>query len=264
MSVSSAPLLVSKRDQYEIWTLNQAHRRNPISDPSMVNAIVDAVDRASDDLECGAVILTGDGPAFSAGGDVRAMRTGDGIFGDPPALQRSGYQKGIQRLARALVECDVPLIAAINGPAIGAGFDLALMCDIRIASTEATFACSFLKLGLIPGDGGAWLLPRVVGHARATELVLTARTIHATEAVEWGVVSSVVAPDALMPAAEAIAVEIASLPRTAARMAKSLLRRAPDLGFSDTLDLSAALQPLCHTTAEHRDLVMALGKRGKP
>ena len=259
MSVADSPLRVEQRDGgIEVWTLDRAETRNPISHDLMIDAVVAAVDRVSADLECGAVVLTGAGPVFSAGGDVRAMQDRRGLFGEPPTLQRMGYQRGIQRLTRSLVECDVPMIAAVNGPAIGAGCDLALMCDLRVASTEASFAESFVRLGLIPGDGGAWLLPRIVGHARATELALTGRRIDAETAMEWGMVSTVVEPEALLATAESMAAEIAALPRSAVRMTKTLLRRSGELGLADTLELSSAMQPLCQTTPEHHDLVAGL------
>ncbi|GAA2116286.1 crotonase/enoyl-CoA hydratase family protein [Actinomadura alba] len=259
-----APLTVSRLGGgIELWTLDRAETRNPISDTEMVTAIVSAVDRVTGDLEVGAVILTGAGTAFSAGGDVKAMQDRRGLFGQPPAGQRVGYQQGIQRITRAMVECDVPVIAAVNGPAIGAGCDLALMCDLRVASTTATFAESFVRLGLIPGDGGAWLLPRIVGHAKAAELALTGRRIDAATAEAYGMVSQVVEPNQLLPAAQALAAEIAELPREAVRMTKALLRRSGDLGLNDMLELSSAMQPLCHATAEHQELVAAFGARSR-
>ncbi|PQP23552.1 crotonase/enoyl-CoA hydratase family protein [Rhodococcus opacus] len=254
-------LLVDHEDGVETWTLNRATKRNPISDESMISSLVDNLQRVGEDLGTGAVVLTGAGTVFSAGGDVRAMQERLGMFGAPPTAQRRGYQHGIQRLTRAMVDCDVPIIAAVNGAAIGAGCDLALMCDLRIASTNASFAESFVQLGLIPGDGGAWLLPRIVGHARATELALTGRRIDAATAQNWGLVSDIVDPDALLLRARAIAIEIAALPRDAVRMTKNLIRRAPEIGLDATLDISAAMQPLCHTTLEHQEAVAAFGKR---
>ncbi|MEE2059003.1 crotonase/enoyl-CoA hydratase family protein [Rhodococcus artemisiae] len=254
-------VLAEHKDGVETWTLNLPETRNPISDPAVVAALVDHLARVANDLTVGAIVLTGAGTAFSAGGDVRAMQERTGMFGAPPPEQRRGYQQGIQRLTRAMVECDIPIIAAVNGPAIGAGFDLALMCDLRIASSSASFAESFVKLGLVPGDGGAWLLPRVVGHARASELALTGRRIDAATAQHWGIVSDVVAPEDLLVRAHDLAREIAALPREAVRMTKSLLRKAPDIGLDATLELSAAMQPLCHTTDDHRDAVATLGVR---
>jgi enoyl-CoA hydratase/carnithine racemase len=252
------PLLVTRENGVETWTLNRAERRNPISDDAMVTALVSALDRVTGDFDTGAVVLTGAGSAFSAGGDIKAMASGGGLFGQPTARQRTGYQIGIQRLTRAMVACDVPIVAAVNGAAIGAGCDLALMCDIRIASDKASFAESFVRLGLIPGDGGAWLLPRIIGHARASVLALTGRRITAATAQQWGLVFEVVATEDLMASATALAKEIADQPRDAVRMTKALLRRAPDIGLDATLELSAAMQPLCHTTNEHHSAVAAI------
>jgi enoyl-CoA hydratase/carnithine racemase len=252
------PLLVTRENGVETWTLNRAERRNPISDDAMVTALVGELDRVTGDFDTGAVVLTGAGSAFSAGGDIKAIAAGDGVFGQPTARQRTGYQLGIQRLTRAMVACDVPIVAAVNGPAIGAGCDLALMCDIRIASDKASFAESFVRLGLIPGDGGAWLLPRIIGHARASVLALTGRRITAATAQQWGLVFEVVATEDLMASATALAKEVADQPRDAVRMTKALLRRAPDIGLDATLELSAAMQPLCHTTDEHHSAVAAI------
>jgi len=255
---AQSPLLVTSDNGVELWTLNRAERRNPISDDAMVSALVGQLDRVAADFNIGAIVLTGAGSAFSAGGDVKAMAAGEGLFGMPAARQRTGYQIGIQRLTRAMVGCDVPIVAAVNGAAVGAGCDLALMCDIRIASTKASFAESFVRLGLIPGDGGAWLLPRIVGHARASLLALTGRRIDAPTAQEWGLVYDVTEPDGLITAAMEIAAEIAAQPCEAVRMTKSLLRKSTELGLHATLELSAAMQPLCHTTQEHHSAVAAL------
>ena len=121
------------------------------------------------------VILTGAGSAFSSGGNVKHMRDKTGMFGGSPAQLRNGYRRGIQRIPLAMMALEVPAIAAVNGPAIGAGCDLTCMCDMRIASERAVFAESFVKVGIIPGDGGAWLLPRAVGMARASEMAFTGR-----------------------------------------------------------------------------------------
>jgi enoyl-CoA hydratase/carnithine racemase len=253
-------LLVDRFEGFEQWTLNLPEQRNPVSDDSVISALVAELDRVGDDFDCGAVVVTGAGSAFSAGGDIGAMQEKRGLFGGPPVRQRNGYKRGIQKLTRAMVECDVPLVAAVNGPAIGAGCDLALMCDIRVASDRASFAESFVRLGLIPGDGGAWLLPRIIGHARATEMALTGRRIDAATAESWGLISLVVAPEELLEAARSVAAELAALPRDAVRMTKSLLRQSGDLGLVGTLELSAAMQPLCHTTPEHDELVAAMSQ----
>ncbi|NLX15758.1 MAG: enoyl-CoA hydratase, partial [Ramlibacter sp.] len=178
-------------------TMNRPDMRNPISEPDMIEAFEAAVLRINRDASVRVVILTGAGSAFSSGGNVKHMRDREGMFGGSPAQIRNGYRHGIQRIPRALWELEVPAIAAVNGPAIGAGCDLTCMCDIRIASTKAQFAESFAKIGIIPGDGGAWLLPRVVGMSRASEMAFTGEPIDAQTALAWGLVSRVVEPEQL-------------------------------------------------------------------
>jgi enoyl-CoA hydratase/carnithine racemase len=188
------------------------------------------------------------------------MRDKRGIAGGNPYRIRDGYRQGIQRIPLALVSLDVPTIAAVNGPAVGAGCDLACMCDIRIASDAARFAESFVKLGIIPGDGGAWLLQRVVGYARAAELTFTGDMIDAATALSIGLVSKVVPAGELMSEARSLAARIAVNPAPALRMAKRLMRHAQGSRLDETLELSAALQALAHHTPEHDAAVAAFFK----
>ncbi|MGW0575346.1 crotonase/enoyl-CoA hydratase family protein [Streptomyces sp. NPDC002920] len=258
----ASPLLVERDGLVETWTLNLPDTRNPISGDDMVDALVAAADAANRDPVLRAVVLTGAGSAFSAGGNVADMADGTGLFGHPPHLQRTAYRDGIQRIPRALHACEVPVIAAVNGPAIGAGCDLALMCDLRVASTRAVFAESFVKLGIVPGDGGAYFLPRVIGHARAAEMALTGDRIDPAQALAWGMVSQVVEPEDLLPTAYRLAERVAANPPAAVRMTKKLLRQAEGRGLDDVLELSAALQAIAHTTADHHEAVAAfVGKR---
>jgi len=185
------------------------------------------------------------------------MRDKEGIAGGNPYQISQGYLGGIQRIPLALHALEVPTIAAVNGPAIGAGCDLACMCDIRIASEKARFAESFVKLGIVPGDGGAWLLQRAIGYQRAAELSFTGDTIDAQTALTIGLVAQVVAHAALMDAARALAARIAANSAPALRMAKRLLRQAQTARLDETLQLSAALQALAHHTPEHDAAVAA-------
>lgn len=168
-------------------TLNQPDRRNPISDPMMVDALCDLFEAADRDISIHVAILTGAGSAFSSGGDLNAMRPdAGGLRAGLPAQTRRNYRAGIQRLPLLFQAIELPVIAAVNGPAIGAGLDLACMCDMRIAGQSARFAESFVKLGLVSGDGGAWLLPRIVGISKASQLSLTGEMIDAAEALRIG------------------------------------------------------------------------------
>ncbi len=149
----------------------------------------------------------------------------------------------------------MPVIAAVNGPAIGAGNDLACMCDLRIAAQSARFAESFVKIGIIPGDGGAWLLPRVVGWSKACEMALTGDAVGAEEALACGLVSQVVPDDALMDAARRLAGRIAVNPPLAVRATKRLLKEGRHTRLDTLLTMSAAAQALAHTTGEHREAI---------
>jgi enoyl-CoA hydratase/carnithine racemase len=257
-------VLVDRRGHVETWTLNRPEERNPISDADMVRAIVAGVDRVNTDTGIRAVVLTGAGSAFSAGGNVKHMAEQRGMFGGAPHVQRDAYRYGIQQIPVAMDRCEVPVVAAVNGPAVGAGLDLALMCDLRIASESAFFAESFVKLGIIPGDGGAWFLPRVVGAARAAEMALTGDRVDAATALEWGLVSRVVPAEELLPASHALADRVAVNPPHAVRMAKKLLRESRHQSLSAHLELSAAMQALAHHTADHYEAVTAFVEKRPP
>jgi enoyl-CoA hydratase/carnithine racemase len=177
---------------------------------------------------------------------------------------RQEYRTGIQRLPLALFNLEVPVIAAVNGAAVGAGLDLACMCDVRIASDKAKFAESFVKLGIIPGDGGAWLLTRLVGLSRAAEMAFTGDAIDARQAEQWGLVSRVVAPEELMQAAQTLAERIAANPGHAVRLAKRLLRESLHTRLDTLLELAAAYQALSHQTPDHREAVAAFLEKRPP
>lgn len=244
-------------------TMNQPETRNPLTGNTAVAEFVAACERITRDASVRAVIVTGAGSAFSAGGNVKDMRRflGEDI---EPAKIREEYRNGIQRLTLALYHLEVPTIAAVNGPAIGAGCDLACMCDMRIASEKASFAESFVKVGIIPGDGGAWLLPRVVGMSRAAEMAFTGEALNANEALACGLVSRVVAPEALLPEANRLAARITANPGRILRMTKRLLREGQNLPLDALLEMSAAFQAIAHKTRQHAEAVNAFIEKRKP
>ena len=248
-----------------IWTLtmNQPETRNALTGNTAVEEFVQVCDEIRRDASVKAVILTGAGPIFSSGGNVKDMQR---FFDDAltPDAIREEYRQGIQRSPRALNQLDVPVICAINGPAIGAGLDLTCMCDIRIASETATFAESFVRVGIVPGDGGAWLLPRAVGRAKAAEMAFTGEAIDAQQALACGLVSRVVPADQLLPTARALADKIAANPGAVMRMTKRLLREGEHSTLESLLELSAGYQALAHKTADHREAVMAFVEKRKP
>ena len=219
---------------------------------------------ANADHDVRVVILTGAGKAFSSGGNVKHMRDREGMFAGTPAEIRQGYRHAVQRIPQAMASLEVPAIAAVNGAAIGAGCDLTLMCDIRIAAESAVFAESFVKVGLIPGDGGAWFLPRAIGLSRASEMAFTGDPIDATTALEWGLVSRVVRDAELLDAARTLAARIATNPPHVLRMTKSLLRHGQATSLDALLELSAAMQAVAHHTSDHHEAVDALLAKRAP
>ncbi|WP_024792931.1 crotonase/enoyl-CoA hydratase family protein [Tomitella biformata] len=257
----SAPLLVHRDNHVETWTLNLPDTRNPISDAAMIEALCEQIAIVNADPDVRAVVLTGSGKAFSAGGNVKHMVDREGMFGGTPYQLRDGYRHGIQRIPRALYHCEVPVVAAVNGPAVGAGCDLALMCDMRVASTKAFFAESFVQLGIVPGDGGAWLLTKAIGPARAAEMALTGDRVSAESALEWGLVNQVVEPEELLDAATALAARVAKNPPHAVRMSKKLLRESQQQSLESVLELSAAMQSLAHHTEDHREALAAFSEK---
>jgi enoyl-CoA hydratase/carnithine racemase len=236
-------------------TLADPETRNAITGEEMLETLLDALDDTETDPDVVVTVIEAVGPAFSSGGNVKDMAAREGLFAGAPAEMTERYRGTIQQLTRFLATTDLVTIASVNGPAVGAGFDLVLGCDLRIGSRNARFAHTFIEMGIIPGDGGAWLLPRVVGWQRATELALTARFITAAEAESYGVLLEVVPEDKLEPRVGEMAASIASKPRPAVVMAKRLLRQAKTMDLDGFLEFSAALQAIAHTTPEHETAV---------
>jgi len=257
-------VLVERDGAVVTLTLNAPERRNAISGLRDTDAIVNAIRAINDDRTVSCVILTGAGTAFCAGGDLKAMRDRTGLVSGTHTETRETYRRGVQRMANTLYDCDVPTIAAVNGPAIGLGLDVTCMCDIRIASETARFAESFINVGIVPGDGGAWLLPRVVGMSMALEMSFTGDQLDAQAALAARLVSRVVPAAELMDAARALARRIAAKPPDALRMTKKLLREGQHTRLSTLLELSAAYQALAHSTDDHREAVSAMLEKREP
>jgi enoyl-CoA hydratase/carnithine racemase len=260
----SESILFEQRGPIALLTLNRPDTRNALSGEAMFAAFEQWFARLNADLGIRAAVLTGAGSAFCSGGNVAEMRDRTGMFAGSPEEIAAHYRAGIQRIPRAFQALQVPIIAAVNGPAIGAGNDLACMCDIRIASSTARFAESFVKVGIVPGDGGCWLLPRVVGASMAAELALTGDTIDAAEALRIGLVSRVVAPEALLDTALALAGRIAANPPQVLRWTKQLLQQARTGTLDAALDSAGMLQGQAHHTADHAEAVAAFFEKRTP
>ena len=247
-----------------VLTLNRDDLRNALTGTALIEDIVRTAAWANESPDVGALVITGAGSAFSAGGNIKEMRDRSGSFAGGVAELEERYRRGIQRIPLALDRVEVPTIAAVNGPAIGAGCDLACMCDLRLASTKALFGETFVNLGIIPGDGGGWFLQRLIGTQRAAELTFTGRLIKAGEARDIGLLLEVLEPDALMPRVLEIAGEIAGKPPQALRYAKRLMKIAQRTELRDFLDLCATLQGVCHNTEDHLEAVNAFLQKRPP
>jgi len=245
-------------------TINRPEARNPLGEAGDGEAFEAAAERLNADIGIRCVILTGAGTAFSAGGNIKAMRERAGAFAGPGVDIARGYYAGIHRIVKGLWSLEVPMIAAVNGPAIGLGNDVACLADTRIASDRAVFGATFLKIGLVPGDGGAWLLPRIIGMARAAELFFTGDVIDAGTAASWGLVSRVVPHETLMQEARTLAEKIAAQPPHVLRMTKRLMRRGMTTEFDQIMDMSANMQALAHHTEDHAEAIAAFIEKRAP
>ena len=244
-------------DRVATLTFQRDDVRNALTGTALIDDILKTVSWAEGEKKVSVLILTGDGSAFSSGGNVKEMQDRVGTFAGSAIEIQEQYRRGIQQLPMALHGTEIPLIAAVNGPAIGAGFDLACMCDLRIASSRALVGETFINLGIIPGDGGAWLLQRLVGYQRAAEMTLTGRVLKADEALRLGLFLEVVEPEELLRSAGELAVRIADKPPQAVRLTKRLMKLAQRSELPDFLDLCASFQAMAHHTSDHKEAVSA-------
>ena len=238
-------------------TMNRPEIRNPLGESDDVKNFEEASSLINNDRDVRCVILTGEGAAFSAGGNVKNMKEKKGNFSGSSVALRERYRYGIHRIVRSVWNIEVPVIAAVNGAAVGLGNDVACLADIRIASKNARFGVTFLKIGLIPGDGGAWLLPKIIGLSMASELLFTGKLINADQAKECGLISEVFEESELMIEANNLANSIVKQPPDALRMSKKLLREGMISNFETILEMSANMQALMHLTEDHQEAITA-------
>lgn len=253
-------LLYDVTDHVATITFNRPDRMNTIT-PTMLNGFSELLLQADADREVRVIVITGAGRAWCAGLDIGAAISGEGIGGEGNS---SGNGEFELRTAPPVVlhKIDTPTIAAMNGGAAGYGLDLALGCDIRLASEKAKLSAAYTARGLVPESGGTWLLPRIVGWSKAAELLFTARTIDAATALDLGLVSEVVEPDALMDRAMAVAAEVSANAPLALRAAKRMMRHAMTENLEDHVQRQyLALLPLFGTKDFREGLASYMEKR---
>jgi enoyl-CoA hydratase/carnithine racemase len=238
-------------------TLNRPHRRNAI-DAGLLAGCVDGLRRAHVDDDVRVVLVTGAGSAFCAGGDVDA-------FGHEmtPSEQKRFLFETVFEVARTLEVIDKPVIAMVNGHAMGAGLDLALMCDLRFAAEDAKLGEAYIKVGVAPGDGGAWLLPRLVGTARALDLLWTGRAVSGTEAAAMGMVNAAFPADRLEHETRRYARALAHGPLEAIRVTKRAVYQAAQVDLRTHVDLMSSHMAVLRASPDFAEGVAAL-REGRP
>ena len=254
-------LLYEVKDGIATLTLNRPERLNALGD-TLREDLHDAVTRASDDALVRVIVVTGAGKGFCAGGDVKAMNERREQGAGRPIIEK--VAPGRDRTVLALRDAPKPVIAAVNGAAAGAGMNLALACDIRLASTTAKFAQAFVKRGLHPDWGGTYFLPRVVGVAKAAELIWTGEIIDADEALRLGIVSAVHPPDELMAATHALARKIAAGPPIAIRLAKRAIYHNLESDLRQALEFETFAQNICFDTDDAKEGIRAFVEKRSP
>lgn len=254
-------LLYAVQDRIATLTLNRPERLNALGD-TLREDLLDAVHKAAADPDVRVLIVTGAGKGFCSGGDVKAMSERD------QAGQSSSLDEQVaplrDRVILAMRDCPKPVIAAVNGAAAGAGMNLALACDMRVASTAAKFVQAFVKRGLHPDWGGSWFLPRIVGTAKACELIFTGDTIDAAEALRLGIVNAVAAPEDLMAKATELARKIAGGPPIAIRLAKRGIYRNMESDLRGGLEYETFAMNLCRQTEDSKEGVKAFMEKRAP
>jgi 2-(1,2-epoxy-1,2-dihydrophenyl)acetyl-CoA isomerase len=254
-------LIYDEKDSVATLTMNRPERLNALGD-TLRDDLHNAIGRASDDPNIRAIVLTGAGRGFCSGGDVKVMNENKERGAGRPLIDQVAPSR--DRTVLAMRDAPKPLIAAVNGPAAGAGMNIALACDIRIASTAARFGETFAKRGLHVDWGGTYFLPRIVGMAKACELIFTGEIIDAEEALSLGIVSQVVTPEELMPSVQELARKIAAGPPIAIRLAKRALYRSQDCDLRSALEFETYAQNICSETEDAREGIKAFIEKRSP
>jgi 2-(1,2-epoxy-1,2-dihydrophenyl)acetyl-CoA isomerase len=256
-------LLVEKKN-HSLWiTLNRPEASNAYS-TNMVQGLVQVLKHADSDNQIRVIVITGAGKNFCAGGDIKAMKGKTGMFAGESNELRETYQSGIQQIPLTISQLKTPIIAMVNGAAVGAGCDLAAMCDLRVAGTDAVFAETFAKVGLVPGDGGAFFLTRLIGFGKAMEMFLTCKSFTAEEALKMGLVNQVVLQNELKNKTELLADQLASLPPIALQMTKKAVIHAYQNDLNSHLELMAAYQGITQRSSDHFKALDGMMEKKKP
>lgn len=259
-SVDEPVCVEHPREHVARVTLDRPDALNAYNE-SLLRTLVDRLEELDSDQDVRAIVLTGAGDrAFCSGVDLENMPL-------TPEMEFAEYEEGLglfQNVVRTLRTIETPVVGAVNGYALGAGCDTALACDIRIVSEEATIGETFIDVGFVPGDGGAYLLPRLIGESRAKELIFTGRKLEGEEIVEWDLARECVPQGELLEAAEDFAVELASRPPVALGLSKRLVGESLDIDLETAFDHATRAQRICSQTDDHEEAVTAFNEKRDP
>lgn len=255
----SSPILTTIENGIMIITLNRPEKKNAFND-EMINLWVNALEEAQQNDDVNVIVITGAGDAFCSGGDVGGMKSGN----PTPLENKNKLWKNIQRVPKTLRSMDKPVIVAINGVAVGAGLDMALMADMRTMADTARMSEGYVKVGLVPGNGGAYYLPRLVGEAKAYELLWTGRFIDSHEALQLGLVNHVYPQEVFMEETLKLAQSISEGPQIAIRLMKRAVRQSLNLDLEQSLDLISSHMAIVKSTEDHKEGVAAFLEKRKP
>jgi enoyl-CoA hydratase/carnithine racemase len=252
-------ILWDESDGVGTITLNRPERMNAIDQRTIIE-LDHVIERATNRPSVRCLLITGNGRAFSAGADVKEWGSGSG---DDDA-DGDGWVPRMHRVMTRLHRLPKPVIAAVNGVAVGAGCDLALVADLRIASTAARFGQAYIRVGYCPDAGGSYLLPQLIGPTKAAELIFTGRIINAPEADSLGLLNALVEPDALLDTARDMALRLAKGPTVAIGLAKENLRLNRNLAFEDALRNERRAGERCGMTEDSREGLRAANEKREP
>lgn len=256
-------LLFEVKDRIATITLNRPERKNAFSQP-MMDSWVEALRECHESDAIRVVILTGAGDAFCSGGDVGRMNKNAEAAEETPLDQKDFIWRGINRVPLLVQQLDKPYLVAVNGVAAGAGMDMALMGDMIFAADTARFGETYIRVGLVPADGGGWYLPRLIGMPKALEMFWTGDMISAEEAERIGIVNRVFPADKLMDGTLAFAQRLASGPSVAIQATKRVCYQARNIDLATHLDQVTSHQPIMKGTADHKEAVKAFMEKRKP
>ncbi len=252
------------KHSHQLWvTLNNPEQMNAITN-AMIESLVSVLKHADFDKNIRVIVLTGAQKSFCAGGDIKAMEEKSGMFEGESNELRNRYMHGIQQIPRCLEEISTPIIALVNGAAIGAGCDLAMMCDLRVGSELSKFGETFTRMGLVPGDGGTFFLQRVVGYSKAIQMFLTAEIIEGEKAHQFGLLNFYFPFKDIVAETEKLAATIAGLAPIAQSMTKKAMKISYLHDLHTSLDTLASFQGITQRSSDHFEALLAFKEKRNP